>query len=1044
MISQHQFIAIDKDTSARALENGMVRDMLNLIPVTNGTSNSGERQNLKGNTGATQTGMTGTNYSCKGVVVDEENSLAYLFCTCAFEGVNSSALLEYDFSATSLTQILILDEGIFLSDTVDFVKGFIESGWIYYNDGDELKQLNIAQAKAGDYDSLSGDFLGVSFSLDPFSLYILAPRLVVSFSKSYDSTVLNNTVGKDSWQFRFRYRFKNGAKSPLTKYQGLTLANKNPYDNSAKNKIAISFTAIEGDILAKFVDKIEFYGIKNNEGVHRFLGEVDYGTDGSGTFNFTNANNSKTLSESEALKPYENISRQPVSIAYPENRMVAVKGLDEYDLSGNYDFSLSVDYYSGSSNGLYAKEGGTYEIGLVFLDAKGRRTPVLKKKQITVPYKDPDGTYAGFGKVHSTRPRINVEFSGTAPSWVDSVVVVSTKEQNYEEYIQVPVNVLFYSAPEAAAVNFGEGDPNFAFLDGNLYVNEQSEANVRLSAGDGTYNSGQDEFQGYTAIDFQLPVNIPVKPEIGWRVRVIESGDNNASDISGGDLYVSDVFTNVVRVEGFDFEDWSSKSPYFFVEFYKPNTVEYNQFYDVGGSTFTDGGGITIDGDTAYVDLTDPEFRFVYKEVTNKPSSTLFDSYLTEQGCILESPTPCVSENDLVDIRNPELTNSGGFNVSEGKRTLTLDYSKKVADIGVANIENTEYSEKNLYNTLIASNSYVENTKINGLNRFDFEDEFSLPNERTPITHLEVVNDVLLALHERNATSVYIGSKFLKQASGQDTVTTTDSFFGDERLLKGGYGTINPESVKRYLGQCFWWDANNGCVVRYSANGLDPISDQGLKDYFRTKAETYSSGYKVFGAIDPYLELYLITFPDQDGLSPETWAWDIKKGYWIGRFSFCFEQSISLGNNFATFKSQNIWKHHSNSVYNNFYNTQYDSRITFVSNPDVALDKSFDNLSLDADEAWDVLSITNPQGQDTDLLEAEFDLVDNQYYAYLKRDKNTASDLLGGQPAILAGDPIQSKYVEITLRKTASDLQKINAIYVGYSPLTGHLLAARE
>lgn len=86
MISQHQFIAIDKDTSARALENGMVRDMLNLIPVSNGASNSGERQNLKGNSAATQTGMTGTNYSCKGVVVDEENSLAYLFCTCAFEG----------------------------------------------------------------------------------------------------------------------------------------------------------------------------------------------------------------------------------------------------------------------------------------------------------------------------------------------------------------------------------------------------------------------------------------------------------------------------------------------------------------------------------------------------------------------------------------------------------------------------------------------------------------------------------------------------------------------------------------------------------------------------------------------------------------------------------------------------------------------------------------------------------------------------------------------------------------------------------------------
>lgn len=1047
MISTHQFISIDKDTSERLLESGKVRDMLNLIPLSNGTSNSGERQNLKGNTAATQVGMSDDNYVCKGVVVDEETSLIYLFCTAETTvsevTYTGCKVLEYNIENNTLTEILSDLFGAVIFDVnTTFIKGFVESGWVYYNDGYNFKHFGITEAKSGDYNSAISNILNEK----NFLVYLDSPKIAPTATKSYVSYVVNNTVTKDSWQFRIRYKYKNGSKSSLSPYSDVILAEKNPFKDSPLNRITITIGA-QGTESSKFIDKVEVYGVKNNDGVHRFIEDFDFGIDGQGSIDFTNANNTKVLAESESLKPFENIPRSPISVAYAENRAVLAKGLSEYDLSGSYDLNLSIVYETGNGNSLYVKEGGTYEAGLVFVDDKGRRSPVVRRKRISVPARNVLGSYVGFGSIYSDRPVIQATLIGTAPTWATKAIVVLTNEQSIANYIQVPVNLLYYIAPESASPNMGEGeDAKFPSLDGNIYATKQSEMTSRLNAGDNTYNSGLDQFQGYTAIDLQLPVNIPTMPEIGWKVRPMVQANANATQL-GGNLYVSDVFTNTVRIEGYTIENWASIPNIFMVEFYKPNTSQFESFYDTPASTEITAGAfnttvLTTGFDTCYIDLTSNEFKFQFQEVNNNPENSLYNNYLKEQGCVIESPSPSVSESELVDIRNENLVDKDGFNVSEGKRTLTLDYNKKISNQGVLNVENPEYSEKNYRNVLIASNSYVENTKINGLNRFDFEDEFSLPNERTPITHLEVVNNVLLALHERNTTSVYIGEKFLKQSSGEDTVTTTDSFFGDERLLIGGYGTINPESVKTHLGQCFWWDANRGSVVRYSTNGLDAISDEGLKDHFRDKAEKYSDGYKVFGGIDPFLDLYLLSFPSQDGVAAETWAFNIKKGNWF-RFSFEFEFATHLGNSFSTFKSGNLWKHHMNSSYNNFYDTQYDSRVTIVVNADAVLDKSFESISIDADSAWDVLSITNEQGQETDLLESEFRLYDNQLYASIKRDKNTPSDLLEGQPALLAGHPIVSKTVKIELRKSGATLQRINVVHVGYSPMVGHLLQAQ-
>jgi hypothetical protein len=1036
MISVNEFYSIDKDTSDRSIKNTAVRDMLNLIPVNNGASDSGERQNILGNIAATKSGFTGSGYSSKGVITDEQTSLVYLFCTATISSVSNSVLLEYNPESNTLNQILARPEGIFLKTGVDFVQGFVESDWIYYNDGGGLKRFSITKAKAGDY---------ASSLANVFDLYLTAPLDAPTCVKSYDSNIEINNIGQDTWSFAYRYVYSDGAKSVLSPISIPVLANQNPFDNSASNKITVTY-AVDSSVQS-LLDSVEVYFVANSDGTYRLLDKNESPTVGNNTAVFTSPINGLALSQAESLKPYENISTQPKSLAYPENRAVCVKGISEYDVSGTYDIALSVVYETANTNSLYLKEGGKYDVGIVLIDEKGRQSPVLRKKTIEVPYADNTTSTGSNFYLPNSRPKLRVTFSGQAPSWATKAYVVISDEQVYENYIQVPAHLLFYSTPLSNAAGFNEGsDPVFMTLDSNIYAFDKTDMTSRLDTGELVYTSTSDTFLGYTAIDLQIPKNMPALPEVGWRVRLMFKNEGGVQ----GDLRVSQVNTNSIRIEGYTTDDWSSVDSQLYVEIYKTKESPVNTFYETGISVGISSGSfasttVDVNGDTFYADMSTSTTKASYNALDNKDrlSNTYTDSLAEDVPFRCESPTPTMADNLFVALDNESLTNAQGFAVSEGKKSFSLDYSKRYIKRGRLNIENSEYGQKDYASVLIASNSFVENTKINGLNRFDFEDEFPLPNERTPITHLEVVNNVLLALHERNTTSVYIGEKFLKQSSGQDTITTTDSFFGDERLLIGDYGTINPESVKTHLGQCFWWDANRGAVIRYAGNGLTEISNVGLKDYFRSKGETYTSGYKVFGAIDTFLNLYVLTFPAQDGLSAETWAFDINKSVWLGRFSYEFEMALQLGNNFATFKSDNIWKHHSGSVYNNFYGTQYDSRVTFVSNPDVAVDKSFDSISLDSDSAWDVLAITNELGQNTDLIESEFELDDNQYYSELKRDKNTPSDLLNGKPALLEGSPIQSKNVEVTLRKSGSTLQKINAVYLGYSLLSGHLLQAR-
>ena len=71
-------------------------------------------------------------------------------------------------------------------------------------------------------------------------------------------------------------------------------------------------------------------------------------------------------------------------------------------------------------------------------------------------------------------------------------------------------------------------------------------------------------------------------------------------------------------------------------------------------------------------------------------------------------------------------------------------------------------------------------------------------------------------------------------ADGNSNVISTDRVLGQTIPFAGEYGiSTNPESFAEESYRAYFTDRVRGAVMRLSKDGLTPISNAGMKDYFR-------------------------------------------------------------------------------------------------------------------------------------------------------------------------------------------------------------------
>ncbi len=291
-------------------------------------------------------------------------------------------------------------------------------------------------------------------------------------------------------------------------------------------------------------------------------------------------------------------------------------------------------------------------------------------------------------------------------------------------------------------------------------------------------------------------------------------------------------------------------------------------------------------------------------------------------------------------------------------------------------------------NSIQYSNTYILGSNVNGLCEFEALNEAFTPLEAGQIQKLQVASKVqneqgsiMLAVCQAQAASIYIGEVQLLGSSGNAFVAQSAGVIGTINVLKGNYGTINPESVVEYRGNVYWIDANNGKVIQYSGNGLFPISQYRMTRFWKQfcdqyvrmtpqEIEAFGSRPFIFMTVDPHHNELLITIPQllstpPNGYLPDYplsinpfYMWDgqaktivfkigvgVGNPYWVGAYQFTPEWYMTLQNELYSSKNGILWQHNQRN-YCEFYGTQYKPSLSLVSNMAPSNVKVYNAISI--------------------------------------------------------------------------------------------------
>ena len=105
-------------------------------------------------------------------------------------------------------------------------------------------------------------------------------------------------------------------------------------------------------------------------------------------------------------------------------------------------------------------------------------------------------------------------------------------------------------------------------------------------------------------------------------------------------------------------------------------------------------------------------------------------------------------------------------------------------------------------NSVVWSNVYIPGSNNNGLSSFDALDEQLLPVEMGSLNGLQLtakVNNqqglIMLAVCVKETASLYMGEVQVVGSETNAFLASSPGVIGTINVLKGSYGTINPESI---------------------------------------------------------------------------------------------------------------------------------------------------------------------------------------------------------------------------------------------------------
>ena len=175
------------------------------------------------------------------------------------------------------------------------------------------------------------------------------------------------------------------------------------------------------------------------------------------------------------------------------------------------------------------------------------------------------------------------------------------------------------------------------------------------------------------------------------------------------------------------------------------------------------------------------------------------------------------------------------------------------------------YEEERRKYGLIYSGLYNSISGINNLNQFIQAEKITkdLMPIYGSIQRLYARDKDLITLCEDKVLQIFVDRDVLFNADGNAQLLSTDRVLGEANPFRGNYGiSKNPESFAVESFRAYFTDKQRGAVLRLSMDGLTPISDAGMHDFFR---DNLRDGGRLYGSYDSHKGDYNLTINFADG-----------------------------------------------------------------------------------------------------------------------------------------------------------------------------------
>lgn len=291
-----------------------------------------------------------------------------------------------------------------------------------------------------------------------------------------------------------------------------------------------------------------------------------------------------------------------------------------------------------------------------------------------------------------------------------------------------------------------------------------------------------------------------------------------------------------------------------------------------GGTMFNNGHPSYMDSD---ITITEATSLLIFEtDPKDKRSEVYFetqDTYLIENGNHLSNQDVVGDVNQNGSIVSAKL-NLSFFNCyTQGNGAE----SYVVKDLFNGNFLSTNtrpnaaeldgYKERKRISSLTYSGGFEESTNYNSLNEFNLSriNFKNLDDKYGSIQKIFSRDTDIIVFQEDKIHKVLYTKNLLSDAVGGGQITSVENILGKEIPVAGEYGIgIDPEGFAYFDNNIYFSDQPRGVILRLGADGLEPISRYGMRDWFRDNLRNYKGNF-VIGGYDPSYDNYIFSFSDE-------------------------------------------------------------------------------------------------------------------------------------------------------------------------------------